>query len=322
MRNRIGRVCLGLATCGLGLWAAAAPARAADTLIVGTPETTAFSMVVIDVGQQSGIFAKYGLDVQRQDFAGSAKLHPALAGGSIDLAMGSGSDFLFIAKGAPEKAVGVFQTLPNDLVIVVRGDGPASLAGLKDRQLGVAGPGGLMLWIGMSASQNEGWGPNGMKYVYLGTGATIMAALLSKNVDAAVAETGTGYRIELEGRGKVIALGGDVVHPFLAHLAFASNDLMGKRPDVLRRYLKALYETVAYTKTHEAETLRMSNAHTGYSPEIGPRVYAVVAPQFTTDGHFEKSAFAATKQALIDLGVVKPEDMPEDSKLYTEEFLP
>ena len=311
-----------LAIAGLsGL--AAAPALAADKVTVGTPEATAFTFGIVDIGVQSGAFARNGIEVERMDFAGSAKLHPAMAAGSIDLAMGSGSDFLFIAKGVPEKAVGVFQNLPNDLTIAVRPDGPIqTLAQLKGHRMGVPGPGGLGLWIGMSASVQQGWGPTGIPFAYLGTMPTIMASLVSSNVDSAVADIGIASRAEAEGRVKVLALGGDVVHPFIAHPVFASSDMIAKRPDVLRRYLKGLYEAIAFAKTHEDDAIKMTAPRTGYSADILKKVYAAVVPQFSSDGKFDKAAYIATRQSLVDLGVVKEADMPADSVMYTEEFLP
>ena len=296
--------------------------HAADLLRVGTPEATSLPFNLLAIGSKSGIFAKNNIEIEREDLAGSAKLHPAMAAGVLDLAMGSGSDFLFIVKGVPEIAVGVFQNLPNDLVILTRPDGLKTLADLKNTKMGVAGPGGLTIWVGMSAVRNEGLPPTAVTYAYLGAMPSIVAGLLARNVDSVVADTGAAYRVENEGKGRVLALGGDVVHPFIAHLVFATDDLVQHKPDLLRRYMKALYETVAFEKAHEAETIAMTADHTGYTPEVAAKVYAAITPQFTTDGHFEATSMAATKQSLIDLGAVKPEDMLPNSKLYTEAFLP
>ncbi len=302
---------------------AATPARAADTLRVGTPEATALPFNILEVGTQAGLFARYGIVVERQDFAGSAKLHPAMSADAIDLAMGSGSDFLFIVRGVSEKAVGMYQKLPNDLSIVARVDGPVkSLADLKGKKMGVAGPGGLGLWVAMSAGRTQGWAPDDVTYAYLGTMAGITAALVSSNVDAGVLDTGAAYRTEGEGRTKVLAPGGAVVDPFIAHPVFASDALIAKNPDALKRYLKALYETLAYVKTHKAETIAMTAARSGYTPDVASRTYDAVAPQFVTDGHFEPAALAATLNSLVDLGVVAKADMPGANTMINESFLP
>jgi len=160
-----------LAAGFMGAVALPSAVPAADLVRVGTPEGTSLPFNLLDVASQSGAFAKYGIEIERQDLAGSAKLHPAMASGVLDVAMGSGSDFLFIVKGVPEIAVGVFQKLPNDLVILSRPDGPAKLSDLKGTKMGVAGPGGLTLWVGMSAVRNEGFEPKAVTYAYLGGNA-------------------------------------------------------------------------------------------------------------------------------------------------------
>lgn len=314
------------ALAGAALLAAVAlpgPARANDTLRIGTPEAVALSFGMLDTGVATGTFAKYGIDIERMDFAGSAKLHPAMAAGAIDIAMGSGSDLMFIARGVPEIGIGAFESLPNDLLISTLADGPVkTLADLKGRKMGVAGPGGLTLWIAMSASIRQGWGPQGIQYVFLGTIPSINAGLITKGVDAVVTDIGSGFGMEVEGRTHVLALGGDVVHPFVAHLAFASNELVQKNPALIKRYLKALYETIAWTKTHEEETLRITHPRNNYADAIAHKAFMALAPYMLADGHFDPAALAATKQSLIDLEVVKPEDMPADAKLVTEAYLP
>jgi NitT/TauT family transport system substrate-binding protein len=301
----------------------AAPAHAADTLRVGTPEVTGMASNILDVAEQSGAFAKEGIKVERLDFAGSAKLHPAMAGGAIDIAMGSGSDFLFIVRGVPEKAVGVYQRLPNDLAIVARSDNSVkTLADLKGKKMGVAGPGGLTLLIAMSAAAKQGWAPTDITYAYLGTISNIMAALISHNVDAAVADTGAAYRAEFEGRARVLAPGGAVVDPFIAHLVFASDELIAKHPDTLKRYLAALYQATAFAKTHKAETIAMTAVHSGYTQQVADKVYDAVAPQFVTDGHFDQAALAATLHSMVNLGVAKADEIPAADKMITEAFLP
>src|SRR5215472_12263423 len=87
----------------LALASSAGFARADEKVRVGTPETTAFSFSVVDVGNAAGIFKKSGLAVERIDFAGGAKMHQAMDAGALDMISGTGSDILFLTKGAPEK---------------------------------------------------------------------------------------------------------------------------------------------------------------------------------------------------------------------------
>lgn len=129
-------------------------------------------------------------------------------------------------------------------------------------------------------------------------------------------------RLEAAGRVRLLGLGGATVHPFIAHLAFATRQLMQDRPDVLRRYLAGLREAVAYCVAHRDETLAVMQPRTSLPPDVGAKVWQATVAQFTTDGHFEPAAFAATKASLVELGQVAASDMPADSALIDESFLP
>ena len=93
-------VIIAVATIGLS-----AGANADDTLRVGKAVPEAFSFTPLDVGMQTGIFKKHGLDIQETAFAGDAKLQQGMASDSIDIGLGSGPAMAFIVKGAPVKAI-------------------------------------------------------------------------------------------------------------------------------------------------------------------------------------------------------------------------
>jgi ABC-type nitrate/sulfonate/bicarbonate transport system substrate-binding protein len=60
-----------------------APAHAAEKLRVGKAVAFAWTFTPLDVGIQTGIFAKHGLEIEASDATGDAKLQQALtAGGS------------------------------------------------------------------------------------------------------------------------------------------------------------------------------------------------------------------------------------------------
>ena len=76
-------------------------AHADDKVRAGTPEPTAYVFSPTTVGIESGIFKKHGLDVERIDFAGGAKLHQAMTAGALDIIIGTttaGSFTTWVAK--------------------------------------------------------------------------------------------------------------------------------------------------------------------------------------------------------------------------------
>lgn len=169
-------------------------------------------------------------------------------------------------------------------------------------------------------SNREGWGPDGVKLVGLGSIEGMTAQMFSGNVDASVNSTENAYLIQSQGRARVLIGMGKIVPDFLTHVIFASNDLIAKKPDLLRRFLVAWFETIAYMNTHENDTIRITDELTGLTPEIAKTVYTEQMPMFSTDGRFDPKAVAVVRQTFIDLALL---DSPPDMKtLYTEEYLP
>ena len=140
------------ARCGVaGMVAAAAliiaaagsdTAQAADHLRVAKGASRAFSFMILDVGLESGIFKQQGLDIEASSIDGAARLHQAMVAGSIDIALGAGTDIGFIAKGSPEKGVGVMATEPLNMALVVRADEPIkTVTDLRGKTIGVTSAG-------------------------------------------------------------------------------------------------------------------------------------------------------------------------------------
>lgn len=305
----------------LALLLAAAPAHALDKMRVGKPEATGFAFALLDVGMAAGIFAKNGLEIESFDLAGAGKSHQALVAGSVDIELGSGVEFIFIAKGSPTKGIAAMAGPPLSMSIIVRADGDITkVADSKGKRIGVTTVGSLTDWLARQLAVSQGWGPNGVLPTSVGNMDGQTAALMAKNVDAVVGPTERGYPMEAAGRGKVLVTFGKAVPDFIIHMILATDATLKNDPDKVRRFLKAWFETVAYVETYKAETIKYSAEATRMPPDIASKVYDEQMPMFSTTGRFDPKAVAVIKQSLIDMGAVTT--VPDDSKLYTEEFLP
>jgi ABC-type nitrate/sulfonate/bicarbonate transport system substrate-binding protein len=296
-------------------------AIAADKLYVGTPEATGFIYASVNVGIDAGIFKKYDLDVERLDFAGGAKLHQAMTAGSLDLIIGTGSDLVFLMRGAPERAVAAFANDLHSLAFVVRSnENIKTLADFKGKSVGVTTVASYTSWIARQMSIKQGWGPDGVKLVSLGTMSGIVAGLMAKNVDAIVGTSASGLLLQSEGRGVIVGYASDVVTNFIAHMIYASEPLMKEHPDQLRRFLRGWFETIAFMKSNRAETIRITQNVTKMPDEIAAKIYDNEIGTFFNDGHFDREKLAAVKQSFVDVGLVTT--LPPDDTLINETFLP
>ena len=119
--------------------ALATTASAQTKLRVGKAQPNQFAFVPADIGVESGIFKKRGLDIEISSFGGDARMMQALAADGIDIALGGGPAFATIVKGSPMKAVAALANAPNTIMMVVLKDGPIKSADdLKGKQISVS----------------------------------------------------------------------------------------------------------------------------------------------------------------------------------------
>ncbi|HEY1506946.1 MAG TPA: ABC transporter substrate-binding protein, partial [Stellaceae bacterium] len=177
--------------------ALAAPAFAEDVVRVGNPAGDDFHFSFANVGSEAGIFKQNGLTLEITALAGGAKLHTAMTAGSLDIALGAGTDFGLIVKGAPEKGVGALATKPSN--IVIQGNtknGITTIQALKGKKVAVSSVGALTYWMAQKLSQHEGWGLDGMELVATGGGQANVAGFETGSLDAAVTSLEAALRVE------------------------------------------------------------------------------------------------------------------------------
>jgi len=310
-----------LALAAVAIALSVTDASADDKLRVGTPEPTAFVFSTVNVGIESGMFKKHRLEVERLDFAGGAKLHQAMVAGALDIIIGTGSDMLFLMRGAQERGVAAYGNDLNSLSLVVRADDTIkTIDDVKGKTIGTTTAGSFTSWIAQTIAKNHGWGPDGIKLAYLGQMSGIIAGLMSKNVDAIMGTTASALTLEAEGRARILVKASDEIQEFIANIVYASEPMMKERPDELRRFLRAWFETIRFMKDNKAETIRITQKATKLSDEIAAKIYDAEMPLLFLDGHFDRKKLAAVKQALIDVGVV--DKAAPDDELINESFLP
>src|SRR3954469_19676284 len=237
--------------------AAAAPAaRADEQLRVGVSIPAAIAFVPLQVGIETGIFKKHGLDILRADLGGAARAQQALAAESIDMVVAGGPDLALVAKGQYALAVGVITTGPRQTTLIVRNDNPMrSPEELKGKTIGISTAGGLSDWVVRQLSRRLGFGPQGITSVALGQDSAQVAALRTGQIDATVMDFASGLRLEELGTGRVFLLVRDYVPVMITQAIYAEKEMLAKRPDAVRRFLAGWYETVAFMRANKAATV-------------------------------------------------------------------
>jgi ABC-type nitrate/sulfonate/bicarbonate transport system substrate-binding protein len=314
----LASICAGVAgLCSIVVLGASA-ASAADKLVVGRSDATDFAFSALDVGTSAGIFAKNGIELQNVVFGGN-RGQQALVSGDLDILLGSGSQLVLMAKGSTAKAVAQMAGPPLSIGILVRADSPLKVQDLKGKRIGVTTAISLTAWLATELSRVHGWGKDGVVLAPLGSTEGEIAALLSNNVEAIVTSIVAGHKLEEQGRAKVLANFADV-KDYITHVIYANGDLAKNKPDVLRRFLKAWFETIAFMRDNKAKAIEISRKTTQLSPRLAEIVYDELMPMLNTDGHFNPKGIETMKRSFVELGQL--DTAPDNKTLYTEEFLP
>lgn len=297
------------------------PARAEDKLRVGKAIQNSFTFGMLDVGIGSGAFKANGLAIEPVTFSGAARVQQALTSNDIDIGLSTGQDMGFILKGLPAMTVAAISNKPYETDMLVRADSPIkTVADLKGKKVAVSNIRGYPSWLTIELSRHEGWGNDGMTLVATGAQPASIAALKTGQVDAWAGDIGTSLQMAQDKEARILVNFGDVVPPFMNTATYAANILIAQHPDVLRRFLKAWFENIAWAREHRAETVSLLLPVLNLKPDIVGQIYDRLMPTESLDGRFDPVAMKTMPRAIVELGILDQE--PDVTKLYTEAFLP
>ena len=299
----------------------AGTAGATEKLRVGKAVPFAWTFTPLDVGIQTGIFAKHGLEIEASAFGGDARMQQALTADSIDIGIGSGPGMAFMAKGVPAKAVAAMAGVPRNMAVMADYNKPIrTVDDLRGKKLGVTTVGSLTDWIGKRINAQKGWTTNGITTVPIGGMQPARAAVKTGQLDGYIGALESGYELEENKEWRVITSAVPFVENFITHVFFVREDVIAKRPDAVRAYLRGWMETIAFMKANKSKTVEITSKVINVSPSVVGRAYDEQIAIFSTDGVFDPKAVEVLKESFIDMGLLK--EKPDDKVLFTTQFLP
>jgi len=301
--------------------AVAATAAAADAVRVGKAVPFAWTFTPIDVGVETGIFAKHGLELTVTGFAGDARLQQGLVSDSIDLGLGSGPGMGFLAKGVPAKAVAAMAGAPMNMSIVVPYDSPIkTLDDIKGKKIGVTTVGSLTDWLLKRVVADRGWSPADVTAVTVGGLDSTKAALKTGQIDGVVIALELGYALEAPKEWRVVSSLAPFAPNFHTHVIYARDALITGKPELVERFLRGWFETIAFMRSDKERTVAITAKVLNLDRSVIGRVYDEQIKIFTADGRFDPRALAVIRQSLVEMGILQ--QPPEDSVMFTTRFVP
>ena len=298
-----------------------APALAQDKLRIGKSVPNSWAFSATDVGIQMGIFKQEGIELAVSSFKGDAQMQAGLTAGAVDVSLGSGPGLGFRAKGVPAIGVAAMYGAPSNLALVVLNKSPIkTVADLKGKRIGVTTGGSLTDWLTRELARQQGWGRDGMQVMPLGSVQARLAAMERGDLDALVIESATGFELEELKRGRIVLDFGDIEKNFYTHVIFATDNMVEKRPDALRRFLRGWFKTIAFIRANKAETVKITSKAIDVRESIVNRIYDAQVGGFSGDGAWDPVAIEVIRKSLKDLGIL--DSLPDARTIYNDKFVP
>jgi ABC-type nitrate/sulfonate/bicarbonate transport system substrate-binding protein len=299
----------------------ASAALAADSIRVGKAVPFAWTFTPIDVGVATGLFAKNGLELTVTGFAGDARLQQGLVSDSIDFGLGSGPGMGFLAKGVPAKAVAAMAGAPMNMSLVVPYDSALkTLDDIRGKKIGITTVGSLTDWLLKRVVADKKWAPSEVTAVTVGGMDSTKAALKTGQIDGVVIALELGYALEAAKEWRVLAPLAPFAPDFHTHVIYARDDLIAKKPEVVERFLKGWFETIAFMRANKSKTVEITAKVLNLDQAVISRVYDEQIKIFTADGRFDPKALVVIRQSLVEMGILQR--VPEDNVMFTTRFLP
>jgi NitT/TauT family transport system substrate-binding protein len=294
-------------------------ARADDVVRVGSA-AQAFSFAVPEIGMSAGIFQKLGIDAQKLEFSGAAKLNQGMLANAVDVGLTGSTDFAFSVKGSPTTTVGAIVNRPVNMVVATLNN-ITSVDQLKGKKIGVTQSGTLTFWLAHALAQKQGWDQDSVVTVPLGgVLANQVASLITGQVDAVVSDAAVGLILASQNRGHILTTAQDFTPNLMINSIIAHNDFIKNKPDVLRRFLAGWYQSVTYLLSHKDEAVRVGMKVTSLTEPLMSAEYDEQTGMWSRDGKISDAQLNQLAQAIFDIGLV--DDKPDLTKYYDARFLP
>jgi ABC-type nitrate/sulfonate/bicarbonate transport system substrate-binding protein len=169
-------------------------------------------------------------------------------------------------------------------------------------------------------SRQQGWGNDGIKVEALGSVQARLAAMTRGELDGFVIESATGFELEEQGKGRNILLFGDIAKHFYTHVIYATDAMIAKRPDLLRRFLRGWFKTIAFMRANKDFTVESETKTVNVRESVASKVYDTQIGSFSSDGAWDPAAIDVIRNSLKDLGIL--DTVPEAKTIYTDKFVP
>ena len=140
------------------------------------------------------------------------------------------------------------------------------------------------------------------------------------DLDAMVIESATGYELEELKRGRILLHFGDIEKHFYTHVIFATDNMIEKRTDALRRFLRGWFKTIAFMRANkdgdgEDHVQGDRRARKHREPDLRRADRRLLGRR-----RVGRRSIDVIRKSLVDLGIL--DKVPEAKTIYNDQFVP
>jgi NitT/TauT family transport system substrate-binding protein len=233
--------------------------------------------------RDAGLFAKYGLELNATLVRGSDPTLAAVQSGELDFAY-CAADATIPGMAAGIDAVLIGAPLVGLPYVLVAHPDIQSLQDLRGKTVGINRPGDLDERLNRAMLASAGMQADDVALRPTGGQTERYQALLAGQIDAVTVTPPLDVQARKDGLHVVFDLG-QLPIPFTYSALHTNSKMIRERPDVVRRFVAAMAESVQYVETHKAESERaLSRELQLEDPESLDSAYTAYAERFVNRG--------------------------------------
>lgn len=294
--------------------------QAAEKVRVGTPvRVQALYNLPILAAQDKGIWRGLGLDLEYLPFRSGTELNQAVAAGALDMGI----------TGALAVVQAVARGLPEIIVADLQGDNPFYLwvptashirdaKDLKGARIGVNRLGGTVHAFGLALARALRMEKD-IKFVAGGGVREEVAAIKAGTLEGRMSDSFALAPLKYSGEMReLISMRDYLPRPWPDLTVLATLGLVGQKPEVVRKAVKALLQGAEGVLKDEAWALAKMKEEFGYSEGLAKMVFAQL--RYGRDGKIDPRGLENIRNFLVEYRIIPKEKAPPVEKLFTREF--
>ncbi|HEV7652979.1 MAG TPA: ABC transporter substrate-binding protein [Actinophytocola sp.] len=293
-----------------------------DSAGQGQPDKVTVGVIpILDVapiylGVEKGFFSKRKIDVSLKQAEGGAAIIPAVVSGQYQFGFSNVVSLLLAhSKNLPVKIVSNGNNSTgvdgeDFAALMVKADSPIkSAADLEGKTVAANTLQNIVDTSVRASVRKAGGDPKKVKFTALPFPEQ-PAALQSGNVDAVFVVEPFQQAVLADGGRKIASSYVDAAPNLTVAAYFAAQQLIGEKPDLVKRFTDAMQESLSYADSHPDEARKIIGSYTEIAPEV---IAKVTLPKWPADVNRD------SVQTLADLAL---EDGLLDEKADVDSLLP